>query len=49
MIVEVHPRPEVAWSDGDQSLTLGMFTEMMENLTGPMRAIFSPQEQFAVA
>ena len=49
VIVEVHPRPEEAWSDGDQSLTLGMFEELMENLTGPMRAIFAPQEQFAVA
>jgi 3-deoxy-7-phosphoheptulonate synthase len=48
VIVEVHPRPEEAWSDGDQSLTLDMFAELMENLMRPMRAIFATQEQFAV-
>jgi 3-deoxy-7-phosphoheptulonate synthase len=48
VIVEVHPRPEEAWSDGDQSLTLDGFSELMENLTGPMRAVFAAQVQFAM-
>ena len=34
LIVEVHPRPEAAWSDGDQSLNLAQFTDLMRNL-GP--------------
>ena len=29
VMVEVHPRPEEALSDGEQSLTLDMFTQMM--------------------
>lgn len=33
LIVEVHPRPEEALSDGDQSLTPKAFTEMMEKLS----------------
>jgi len=32
LIVEVHPEPEQAWSDGGQSLTLEQFDAMMENL-----------------
>ncbi len=32
MMVEVHPRPEEALSDGDQSLTLEAFDELMERL-----------------
>ena len=32
MMVEVHPNPEAAWSDGPQSLTFDGFDEMMENL-----------------
>jgi 3-deoxy-7-phosphoheptulonate synthase len=32
LIVEVHPRPADALSDGDQSLTLGAFAEMMRAL-----------------
>jgi 3-deoxy-7-phosphoheptulonate synthase len=34
MIVEVHPCPEKAVSDGAQSLTLEGFREMMRNLAG---------------
>src|SRR5450432_2251239 len=34
MIVEVHPCPEKAVSDGAQSLTLDGFREMMQNLAG---------------
>jgi 3-deoxy-7-phosphoheptulonate synthase len=32
MIVEVHPQPEQAWSDGEQSLTFAEFDEMMAML-----------------
>ena len=44
VIVEVHPQPEVALSDGDQSLTFNGFVEMMNNLRGPLRQIHAPQE-----
>ena len=32
LIVEVHPRPDEAWSDGEQSLTLAEFDTMMAEL-----------------
>ncbi|MGB7137038.1 MAG: 3-deoxy-7-phosphoheptulonate synthase [Acidobacteriaceae bacterium] len=32
MIVEVHPRPDEAWSDGEQSLTFRQFDTMMADL-----------------
>ena len=32
MIVEVHPHPEQAWSDGEQSLTFAEFDDMMADL-----------------
>lgn len=32
VIIEVHPRPQEAWSDGPQSLTPSMFAEIMEDL-----------------
>ena len=32
MIVEVHPNPDRAWSDGDQSLTFAQFDAMMASL-----------------
>ena len=32
LLVEVHPHPEQAMSDGDQSLTFGEFRDMMEDL-----------------
>ena len=32
LLVEVHPDPEEAWSDGMQSLTFGQFREMMDDL-----------------
>jgi 3-deoxy-7-phosphoheptulonate synthase len=32
LIVEVHPRPETALSDGDQSLTLDAFGDLMRRL-----------------
>lgn len=30
ILVEIHPQPERAWSDGPQSLTLPMFAQMMD-------------------
>ena len=48
VIVEVHPEPEKAWSDGAQSLTFDLFAEMMRNLQAPIRTIYSEREQFAV-
>ena len=32
LIVEVHPNPDRAWSDGDQSLPFAEFDEMMDSL-----------------
>ena len=32
LLVEVHPNPDRAWSDGEQSLTFAEFDEMMESL-----------------
>jgi 3-deoxy-7-phosphoheptulonate synthase len=32
LIVEVHPNPDKAWSDGEQSLTFAEFDEMMSSL-----------------
>jgi 3-deoxy-7-phosphoheptulonate synthase len=40
VIVEVHPEPEEAWSDGAQSLTFDLFAEMMNDMVRPMRSIF---------
>ena len=40
VIVEVHPKPEEAWSDGAQSLTFRDFGEMMTELATPGRGIF---------
>jgi 3-deoxy-7-phosphoheptulonate synthase len=40
VIVEVHPRPEEAWSDGDQSLRFSDFAELMTNLRTPARSVF---------
>jgi 3-deoxy-7-phosphoheptulonate synthase len=34
VMVEVHPRPEEALSDGEQSLTFDMFDQMMQAITG---------------
>lgn len=40
VIVEVHPRPEDAWSDGAQSLTFDNFAEMMREISAPPRSVF---------
>ncbi len=39
LIVEVHPCPERAWSDGPQSLTFEAFQQMMRTLGDPMRKL----------
>jgi 3-deoxy-7-phosphoheptulonate synthase len=39
VIVEVHPEPDKALSDGEQSLTFHGFAEMMNGLTQPLRPI----------
>lgn len=39
VIVEVHPDPDNAWSDGAQSLTLVGFGEMMNGLTEALRSV----------
>jgi 3-deoxy-7-phosphoheptulonate synthase len=39
VVVEVHPEPEKAWSDGAQSLTFENFAEMMDELKRPLRSI----------
>ena len=39
LIVEVHPCPERAWSDGPQSLTFEAFQQMMSSLSQPMRNV----------
>jgi 3-deoxy-D-arabino-heptulosonate 7-phosphate (DAHP) synthase len=39
VVVEVHPHPEQAWSDGAKSLTFEGFGDMMQALQQPLRAI----------
>lgn len=39
LIVEVHPDPHSALSDGPQSLTFAMFGELMQNVSGIARAL----------
>ena len=39
LIVEVHPEPEKAWSDGAQSLTFENFEELMKGLSVPLRGV----------
>jgi len=41
LIIEVHPCPERAWSDGAQSLNLDEFARLMRNLSAPIRAVAS--------
>jgi len=40
LIIEVHPCPERALSDGAQSLDFARFDQLMQELVQPMRAIF---------
>ena len=39
LIVEVHPEPEKAWSDGAQSLTFENFEELIKGLSVPLRGV----------
>lgn len=39
VIVEVHPQPDLAWSDGEQSLTFDGFGELMDALATPPRYV----------
>ena len=48
VIVEVHPEPEKAWSDGAQSLTFELFAEMMRGLKNPMRSVRTEAAVIAV-
>jgi 3-deoxy-7-phosphoheptulonate synthase len=41
LIIEVHPCPERAWSDGAQSLNLDEFGRLMARLNAPIRAVAS--------
>jgi 3-deoxy-7-phosphoheptulonate synthase len=41
VIVEVHPQPEKAWSDGEQSLTFEGFAEMVTGLSVPLRPLLA--------
>jgi 3-deoxy-7-phosphoheptulonate synthase len=43
VIVEVHPEPEKAWSDGAQSLTFEDFEDLMNGLTMPLRKVVKQQ------
>jgi len=43
MIVEVHPNPENAWSDGEQSLDFAEFDELMESIE-PLLALRGPAQ-----
>jgi 3-deoxy-7-phosphoheptulonate synthase len=44
IIVEVHPCPERALSDGPQSLDLPQFDRVMRSLSSPLRKIFAPSQ-----
>jgi 3-deoxy-7-phosphoheptulonate synthase len=44
VIVEVHPEPDKALSDGAQSLTFAGFAEMMRDLREPLRSIQSKEQ-----
>ncbi len=49
IIVEVHPEPEKAWSDGEQSLTFDNFADLMANLRTPIRPVYVGQEMAVTA
>lgn len=46
VIVEVHPRPEEALSDGAQSLTFNDFSLMMAELITPIRKLYASADRF---
>jgi 3-deoxy-7-phosphoheptulonate synthase len=45
ILVEVHPCPERARSDGPQSLDFEGFRQMMQSLSSPLRPVAGPVEQ----
>ncbi|MFN6963185.1 MAG: 3-deoxy-7-phosphoheptulonate synthase [Pyrinomonadaceae bacterium] len=45
VIVEVHPEPEKAWSDGEQSLTFADFKKMVEHIARPLPKIYERVEE----
>jgi len=47
LIVEVHPCPERALSDGPQSLDLPQFERVMRGLSAPLRAVLAPTQAHA--
>lgn len=49
LIIEVHPCPERALSDGPQSLDFAAFEKVMRGLTEPMRAIAEPVDGLRAA
>ncbi len=49
IIVEVHPCPERALSDGPQSLDFAGFESLMLDLQKPLRAVFNPAARSVVA
>jgi len=48
MMVEVHPDPECAWSDGQQSLTFGEFARLMKDIQ-PYLELWKQQRPAPVA
>lgn len=47
LIVEVHPNPKEAFSDGDQSLTLESFDNMVKEVTRIAQALGTQEVEFA--
>jgi 3-deoxy-7-phosphoheptulonate synthase len=47
IIVEVHPCPERALSDGPQSLDLAQFERVMHGLSAPLRPVLAPSQAHA--
>ncbi|WAH39206.1 3-deoxy-7-phosphoheptulonate synthase [Alicyclobacillus dauci] len=48
VIVEVHPKPEEAWSDGGQTLTLDQFSDMAEQVRQTFELVQSFTKQHSV-
>jgi len=49
IIVEVHPCPERALSDGPQSLDIPQFEQVMRGLGEPLRPVLAPGQRIAEA
>lgn len=48
VIIEVHPKPDAAWSDAAQSIDLEMFGEVMANLSSPLRPVRNAAAAYAI-